>query len=99
MERFARFIFFPPHLQCLPALLVAFLCLGVRAGDDWPQFRGPEGNGHSPAHDLPINWSESKNIVWKTSIHDRGWSSPVIYGNQIWLTTATADGRKLYALC
>src|SRR5262249_50629739 len=48
------------------------------AGDDWPQFRGLEGTGHSDARDLPLNWSETNNVVWKTPIHDRGWSSPVI---------------------
>src|SRR2546426_3965295 len=71
----------------------------VYASDDGPQFRGPEGTGHSDARDLPLNWSETNNVVWKTPIHDRGWSSPVIYGDQIWLTTATLDGRKLYAVC
>jgi len=81
------------------ATLLVLLCVTAQAGDSWPQFRGPEGNGHSDARDLPLNWSETKNVVWKTPIHDRGWSSPVIYGNQIWLTTAAPDGRKLYALC
>jgi outer membrane protein assembly factor BamB len=81
------------------AFLLIFNCLSVQASDNWQQFRGPEGDGHSTARNLPLNWSEMKNIVWKTAIHDRGWSSPVIYGNQIWLTTAAADGRKLYALC
>jgi len=81
------------------ATLLVLLCVTAQAGDGWPQFRGPEGNGHSDARDLPLNWSETKNVVWKTPIHDRGWSSPVIYGNQIWLTTAAPDGRKLYALC
>ncbi|NBO64051.1 MAG: quinonprotein alcohol dehydrogenase, partial [Acidobacteria bacterium] len=71
----------------------------VVATDHWPQFRGPDGTGHSPAKGLPERWSESQNIVWKTAIHDRGWSSPVIHGNQIWLTTASKDGRQLYALC
>lgn len=66
---------------------------------DWPQFRGPEGTGHGQAQNLPTTWSETENVVWKTAIHDRGWSSPVLYGNQIWLTTASVDGRSLYALC
>jgi outer membrane protein assembly factor BamB len=79
--------------------LLFFLCLIVKANTDWPQFRGPEGTGHSEARGLPERWSEKKNVVWKTPVHDRGWSSPVVFGNQIWLTTATADGRKLYALC
>jgi len=48
---------------------------------------------------MPVSWSESKNIKWKTAIHDRGHSSPVIWGKGIWLTTATEDGHKLYVLC
>jgi outer membrane protein assembly factor BamB len=86
-------------VKIIPALVTAFLCLAAYAGDNWPQFRGPEGTGHSDARGLPLNWSETNNVVWKTPIHDRGWSSPVIYGDQIWLTTAAQDGRKLYAVC
>ncbi len=83
----------------IPLLLLLLFSLSAQAADDWPQFRGPEGTGHSDARDLPQEWSETKNIVWKTAIHDRGWSSPVVYGKQVWLTSASADGRKLYALC
>lgn len=83
----------------LAALLLMLASLTGQADGHWPQFRGPDGNGHSAARDLPLNWSETQNIVWKTPIHGRGWSSPVIYGGQVWLTTATADGRQLYALC
>jgi outer membrane protein assembly factor BamB len=85
--------------RIIPALVLVFHSLFVYASDHWPQFRGPDGNGHSDARDLPLNWGETENVVWKTAIHDRGWSSPVIYGNQIWLTTATKDGRNLYVLC
>jgi len=80
-------------------LLVAFNCLSSTASDRWPQFRGPDGNGHSDARDLPLDWGETRNVVWKTPVHDRGWSSPVVHGRQVWLTTATADGRRLYAVC
>jgi len=82
----------------LVLLIVSFNLLAF-ASNDWPQFRGPEGTGHSDARDLPQEWSETKNVVWKTAIHDRGWSSPVIYGKQVWLTSASPDGRKLFALC
>lgn len=71
----------------------------ARAAENWPQFRGPDGTGHSDARGLPSEWSESKNVVWKTAIHDRGWSSPVIQGKQIWLTSASKDGRELFVLC
>jgi len=78
---------------------LSLLCAVLAAAENWPQFRGPDGNGHSDARGLPLNWSESQNVVWKTPIHDRGWSSPVIYGKQIWLTSATKDGRQLFVLC
>jgi outer membrane protein assembly factor BamB len=68
------------------------------AADNWPEFRGPHGDGRSDATKLPLNWSETENIRWKTAIHDKGWSSPVIWGNQVWLTTATETGDKLYAV-
>ena len=69
------------------------------AGDNWPQFRGPDGQGHSDATGLPLTWSETQNIKWKTPIHGKGWSSPVIWGNQIWMTTATEDAKQLYVVC
>jgi outer membrane protein assembly factor BamB len=71
----------------------------VDAGDNWPQFRGPSGNGHATVASLPTEWSESHNIAWKTPIHGRGWSSPVVWGDRVWLTTADDDGHRLYVLC
>jgi outer membrane protein assembly factor BamB len=64
----------------------------------WPQFRGPDGTGHAPNAGLPLTWAEGKNVRWKTPVHGRAWSSPVILGNQIWVTTATPDGRDLFAV-
>jgi outer membrane protein assembly factor BamB len=82
------------------ALLFVLACATrMAAGEEnWPEFRGPSGDGHADAANLPITWSESEHIRWKTPIHDRGWSSPVIWGNQIWLTTATEDGKKMFAV-
>jgi outer membrane protein assembly factor BamB len=71
----------------------------LRAGDNWPNFHGPTNNNHSDSTNLPLTWSETENVVWKTPIHDSGWSSPVIWGNQIWLTTATDDGKQSFVLC
>ncbi|PYK97427.1 MAG: quinonprotein alcohol dehydrogenase, partial [Verrucomicrobia bacterium] len=70
-----------------------------QANENWPQFRGPNGDGHSDSKGLPLTWSESENVKWKSPIHGRAWSSPVILGNQIWLTTATEDGRELFVVC
>lgn len=56
---------------------------------DWPQWRGPAGQGHAPeARDLPVTWTDASNITWKTAIPGKGWSSPVIEGRTIWMTTA-----------
>src|SRR3972149_567083 len=66
---------------------------------NWPQFRGPGGDGHAQAADLPRTWSETANVAWETPIHGRGWSSPVVWGGQVWLTTATESGERLFAVC
>jgi len=65
---------------------------------DWPEFRGPTGQGHSDERGLPLTWSETKNVRWKTAIPGRGWSSPSIQGDRIWLTTATEEGKSLRAI-
>lgn len=65
----------------------------------WPDWRGPTADGHSNATGLPLTWSEDENIVWKVPIHDHGYSTPVVWENQIWMTTATEDGKTLYAVC
>lgn len=72
---------------------------------DWPDFRGPWHNGHAATPGstnrigLPLQWSETSNVVWKTAIPHRGWSTPIILGSQIWLTTATEEGTDYFALC
>ena len=74
-------------------------CLVIEANEQWSQFRGHYGNGIIKSTSAPINWSDNTNIDWKTPIHDRGWSSPVIWNDQIWMTTATKKGNKMYAIC
>ena len=80
-------------------LVTAILLSQPAASQNWTEFRGPSGTGISAARDLPLQWSESENIQWKLEIHGKGWSSPVSWDNQLWLTTATEDGKKLYAIC
>ncbi len=69
------------------------------AGENWTQFRGSTWDGHSDSTGLAVKWSEKENIKWKTAIPGTGWSSPVIYRNQIWLTTALQNGASLRAIC
>ena len=74
--------------------LVTALALSAVAtayAGDWPQFRGPTGQGHAPDESVPLTWSETENVAWKTAVPGRGWSSPIIGGNLVWLTTAVTD--------
>jgi outer membrane protein assembly factor BamB len=71
----------------------------VAGTEDWPQFRGPGGQGHSVERGLPLEWSEGKNVAWKTPVPGLGWSSPVVSGGRVWMTTATEQrGISLRAL-
>jgi len=89
----------------LPAVFVFASVSVAPVFADWPEFRGPYGNGYVAAEDrresigLPITWSETENVRWKTPIPFLGWSTPVVMGGQIWLTTATDDGHDYYAIC
>ncbi|MBC8245089.1 MAG: PQQ-binding-like beta-propeller repeat protein [Verrucomicrobia bacterium] len=79
--------------------LLLFLLATARLEADWPQFRGPDGQGHSDQKDVPIRWAEGKNVTWKSAVPGQGWSSPVIAGNQVWMTSAKAGGKSLHAVC
>ena len=69
------------------------------SADNWPDFRGPAGDGISLATGVPQSWSETKNVRWKVPVHGKAWSSPVVWGRQVWLTTATEDGQRQSVLC
>ena len=63
-------------------------------GEDWTRFRGPNGQGKSPENGLPLKWSEESNVAWKTAIPGQGWSSPIVSGDHIFVTTATEKGAS-----
>lgn len=91
-----------PRRSALWTSIAVFLLsagISASAAEQWSQFRGPQGNGHSAARGLPTTWSEQENVKWKTPIHGRGWSSPVTWDEQIWVTTAPADGKQAFAIC
>ncbi|HEV3006120.1 MAG TPA: PQQ-binding-like beta-propeller repeat protein, partial [Pirellulales bacterium] len=85
--------------RILAIVIFAIIASGTAAADEWPQFRGPAGDGHANQQGLPLTWSESEHVVWKLPIAGLGWSSPVIRDGRIWLTTALDDGRSLRAVC
>ncbi|MFT4689150.1 MAG: outer membrane protein assembly factor BamB [Limisphaerales bacterium] len=81
-------------MKTLSALFL-FVALAVSAQDNWSQYRGPKGDGHAATKNLPVKWSETENVKWKVAVAGRAWSSPVIWGSQVWMTTASPDGKEL----
>ena len=80
-------------------MMKVFLFLSlILMAQDWPEFRGRTGQGISDERGLPLNWSESRNVRWKVAIPGKGWSSPAIQGDRIWITTATEEGKSLRAI-
>lgn len=79
-------------------LLLVPLLASLSFAADWPQFRGPRGDGHSAETNLPLTWSASENIRWKAALPGKGWSSPVIVDKEIWLTAAADGDRSLRVL-
>lgn len=77
------------------ALVCGALASASLQAEEWPQFRGPTGQGHSTETGLPVEWSESTNIRWKVPV-GAGWSSPVVAGGRVWLTTVVErdEGRR-----
>src|SRR5436190_22853849 len=67
---------------------------GSGSAVDWPQFRGPGGQGISNARNVPVNWSSSSNIVWRAEIPGRGWSSPVLRRGRLYVTTAVMPAEN-----
>src|SRR5947209_15365636 len=86
------------HMRASSILSLFCLSFVVYAHDNWPQFRGPDADGKSDAKGLPIQWSDTDHVKWKTAIHGKAWSCPVVLGKQVWVTTATKDGKQLSAL-
>ena len=67
--------------------------------ENWTSYRGPTDQGGADDANLPLEWSENKNVAWKTRVDGKAWSSPVIWGDRIFLTNAPPDGSSLSILC
>ena len=81
----------------MKTLLVLLLIAGasvLASAEDWPQFRGPTGQGHATERGLPLEWSETKNIIWKTPVPGLGWSSPTVANGRVWLTTVVESKER-----
>lgn len=84
--------------RTLPFLcLVALGCLATSArADSWPEFRGPTGDGHAAAARVPLLWSATSKIRWKIPVDGKAWSTPVVEGDRIFVTTGVVTGEKLH---
>ena len=89
------------HLICRLTLFFVTLlnCLLLNAEDHWNQFRGPSGNGISLGTNIPTEFDETNNVRWKTLINDSGWSSPVIWEDEVWITTGSDEKQELRTIC
>src|ERR1051325_7641914 len=77
---------------CMTVVVCAF---SVVAAEDWPEFRGPTGQGISQARNVPVSWSASNNVAWKTTTIGNGWSSPVLHQGRLYITSALENGQSL----
>lgn len=110
--RFPRILFPVKQLTCAALAWTCGMGLPlVSAGDKtiapavWPEFRGPTRDGHAPANtaNLPVSWSATENVAWKTELPGRAWSSPIIAGDRIYMTNAvgqrdSTDLKDTYSL-
>jgi outer membrane protein assembly factor BamB len=95
---------FPVFGEALASLLFLFSSCPFPARADWPEFRGPWGNGYAQAPGetkplgVPLQWSETNNVKWKVAIPYKGWATPVVMNRQVWLSTAREDGRDFFVV-
>jgi outer membrane protein assembly factor BamB len=86
-------------MRCLFALLLAAACSSQALADNWPQWRGPLGTGVSSEKTAPLEWSATKNVLWEADMPGPGNSTPIIWGDKLFLTGASADGKKRGTYC
>jgi outer membrane protein assembly factor BamB len=83
----------------VPPFLLLLATAAVLQAENWPQFRGPTRQGLSTETGLPLKWSPVENIAWKTPIPGEAWSSPIVWGERVFVTTATENGASCHVLC
>ena len=85
--------------RLLIALLLFPFFLSPLFAEEWPSWRGPRGDGTSAEKGIPTQWTTSDNVVWKAAVPGRGYSSPVVHGNRIFLTTCIEENDDRLLLC
>jgi hypothetical protein len=85
----------PRQFLAAVVLLAASL---TAPGEEWPGFRGPTGQGMSAEKGLPTKWSADENVAWKADVPGEGWSSPVVWGDRVFVTAATDGGQSCHVI-
>src|SRR5262245_61418950 len=83
----------------LMTLFSVLTFLSLSLAGDWPRFRGPNGTGAVDDKDVPLRWSATEGVVWKTPLPGLGNSSPIIWGDRIFVQSAAEDGRERWLIC
>ncbi|MBL7184965.1 MAG: PQQ-binding-like beta-propeller repeat protein [Phycisphaerae bacterium] len=85
------------HLCCVAAFVA--ITSEASSAENWPGFRGPARQGISPEKGVPVEWSATSNVAWKTSVPGLGWSSPIVFGDRVFVTTAMEKGVSFRLIC
>ncbi len=91
------------HLRRLSGLLLLAACAAIGPAltadaGNWPRFRGPNGTGGSDDSDIPVKWTD-ENVAWKVALPGAGNSSPIVWGDRLFIQSASTDGKERYLLC
>ena len=81
------------------ALAILLLTAALSQAGNWPRFRGPNGTGESDDKSIPITFSETENMLWKTALPGIGHSSPIVWGDSLFLQSASPDGKDRWLIC
>jgi outer membrane protein assembly factor BamB len=84
--------------RILPFVAGLWIAAAAIRAENWPQFRGPTGQGHSAETRVPLKWSATENLAWKTELPGQSWSSPIVWADRVFVTTATDDGESCRVL-
>jgi outer membrane protein assembly factor BamB len=87
------------HTSTLWLVLLGLLTCGIAQAENWPSWRGPEGTGVSSEKNLPLKWSAKENVRWHTALPDRGNSTPVVWGDRVFITQATEKDHRRTVMC
>lgn len=80
-------------------LLISIGLSSIAQESNGTHFRGSNLDGISTDNQVSVVWNDTTNVIWKTEIRGKGWSSPVVYGNQVWVTTSTVEGKEMSGIC